>query len=114
MDKAEVAMLARIIKANYPGFDQSNENIDRLCRYLHDFPFETATANVRQHILTERFPPNVAEIRGRLGELLDGQRSKEAAAEHFANLDEWSSSHKPPPDGYWESMKRKLRGGTDA
>ncbi|AKG36124.1 replicative helicase loader/inhibitor [Paenibacillus durus] len=114
MSKAEVAKLVRAIKANYPGYDSSGENIDRLCRYLKDFPYEAAAKNVRQHILTERFPPNVAEIRGRLGDQLDSQRSKEAAAEHFAQLDAWGADNTPPPEGYWESMKQKLRSGTDA
>nr|WP_229522497.1 replicative helicase loader/inhibitor [Paenibacillus monticola] len=106
--------MVRTIKANYPGFDKSPENIDRLYKYLKEFPFETAKENVDAHILTEKFPPNIAEIRGRLGEQLDSKRSKEATAEHFANLDKWGSNNTPPPEGYWEAMRQKLRGEVDA
>lgn len=114
MNKAEVAMLVRAIKANYPGFDSSSENIDRLTGLLRDFPYEVALGNVRQHILTERFPPNVAEIRGRLGEQLERERMREATEQHFENLEAWSAAAKPPPAGYWEEVKRRIRGEADA
>ncbi|MEC0169877.1 hypothetical protein [Paenibacillus graminis] len=109
MDKAEVGILARIIKANYPGFDKSPENIDRLHRYLRDFPFEEAAANVRQHILTEKFPPNVAEIRGRLGEQIERDRMRQETVELFAAMDAARAAAVPPPSGLKESIYARLR-----
>ncbi|WP_052429615.1 replicative helicase loader/inhibitor [Paenibacillus borealis] len=110
MEKLEVILLVRTIKANYPGFDKSPENIERLYKYLKDFPFEAAKENVDAHIKTKEFPPNVAEIRGRLGEQIEREQMKILTDQHFANLDTWSASSKPPPEGYWDEVKRKIRG----
>ncbi|UQZ34573.1 hypothetical protein C2I18_14215 [Paenibacillus sp. PK3_47] len=101
-------MLVRTIKANYPGYDISLENIDRLCRYLHDFPFETAAENIRQHILTERFAPNVAEIRGRLGEQLERERMRDQTAALFLGMDQAQAAAVPPPPGLKERLYAKL------
>ncbi len=108
MDKAEVGILAHIIKSNYPGFDKSPENIDRLHRYLRDFPFEEAAANVRQHILTEKFPPNVAEIRGRLGEKIERERMQKQTEDLFAAMDAAREAAVPPPAGLKESIYARL------
>lgn len=114
VEVVEVAQLYREIKKHFPFFDASVEKVKADYKYLKDFPVETAQENIDRYILTETVEPKIANIRGRLGDLQDSQRSKEAAAEHFANLDEWVSSHKPPPEGYWETVMRKLRGETNA
>ncbi|WP_246590742.1 hypothetical protein [Paenibacillus sophorae] len=110
----EIAELYKHIKRHYPFFDASVEKVKEDYRYLKDFPADEARANVDQHILTETTEPKIAHIRGRMGDQLDSRRSKEAAAEHFAQLDAWSANNTPPPEGYWEAMKQKLRSGTDA
>lgn len=114
MELVEIAELYRHIKKYYPAFDASIERVKEDQKYLWDFPRATAQANVDEHIRTSKYPPNIAEIRGNLGEQMDAQRSKEAAAAHFTNLDVWSVNGTPPPEGYWESMKRRLRGEADA
>lgn len=114
MEVVEVAQLYREIKKHFPFFDASVEKVKSDYKYLKDFPAETAQENIDRYILTETVEPKIANIRGRLGDLQDSQRSKEAAAKHFANLDEWVSSHKPPPEGYWETVMRKLRGEANA
>ncbi|NJJ37858.1 replicative helicase loader/inhibitor [Paenibacillus apii] len=108
MNKAEVAMLVRAIKANYPVYDSSGENIDRLCRYLKDFPYEVAAENVRQHILTERFPPNIAEIRGRLGDQIERDRMRAETQELFAKMDRAAARAVPPPPGQREALYERL------
>jgi Loader and inhibitor of phage G40P. len=108
-----IEIIAELIE-NYPSFDDSEDNIDRHYKYLQDFPFEAAMKNVQEYIKTNRFPPTIADIRGRLGDQMDSQRSKDAAAAHFESLDSWSANDEPPPAGYWESMKEKLRGDADA
>ena len=110
MRRDEVMLIVAELVENYPGFDDSEDNIDRLCKYLSDFPFEVAMQNVEEYIKTNRFPPLIADIRGKLGDQMDAQRSKDAALDHFAQLDAWLASSEPPPEGYWENMKRKLRG----
>lgn len=114
MDKAQVYDLLIEIKENYPNFDISPENVERHFKHLHDFPFEAAMQNVDEHIKTGKYYPNIAEIRGRLGEQIERERMKESTAEHFANLDSWSAASEPPPPGYWEKVKRMIQGEADA
>lgn len=104
-----IEIVAELIE-NYPSFDDSEANIDRHYKYLHDFSFDAAMKNVQEYIKTNRFPPTIADIRGRLGDQMDAQRSKEAAAAHFANLDAWGAAGSPPPPDYWERGRRLLRG----
>ncbi|MFD2116372.1 hypothetical protein ACFSTH_08195 [Paenibacillus yanchengensis] len=113
MTKNEVILIIAELVENYPNFDSGDENIDRHYKYLSDFPFEAAMQNVQEHIKTNRFPPLIADIRGRLGDQMDGQRSKDATAAHFANLDAWGADGTPPPEGYWEHGRRLLRGEAD-
>lgn len=110
MNKLQVIDLLAIVKRTYPNFDTSAQSIEHHAKYLKDYPFEVALENVEKHILTERFPPTIADIRGRLGDQMESQRSKATAAEHFARLDAWGANNTPPPEDYWESIKRKLRG----
>ncbi|MEK3882395.1 hypothetical protein [Paenibacillus sp. PL2-23] len=110
MNKLQVIDLFGIIKRTYPSFDSSPQSLEHHAKYLQDFPFETARDHVERHILTERFPPTIADIRGRLGDQMDAQRSKEAAATHLANLDVWGAADTPPPLDYWERGRRLLRG----
>lgn len=108
MEKVEVIILVRSIKANYPGFDKSPENIDRLHKYLYDFPFEAAKENVDKHIMTEKFPPNIAEIRGRVGEQREHERLKAETAEYFSERDAARAAAVPPPPGWKEEIYAKL------
>lgn len=113
MNKLQVIDLFGLIKRTYPGFDSSPQSVDHFTKYLQDFPIEVARENLEKHILTERFPPTIADIRGRLGDHMEAQRSKDAAAAHFANLDAWSAAGTPPPPDYWERGRRLIRGVAD-
>ncbi|RJX40065.1 hypothetical protein D3P09_11870 [Paenibacillus pinisoli] len=111
MNKLQLIDLFGIIKRTYPSFDISQPSIEHYAKYLQDFPYETACANMEKYMLTERFPPTIADIRGRAGDLKDSERSKAVAAEHMAKLDAWGTgSH--PPSGYWKQVMNNLRGGT--
>lgn len=110
MDKIEVQDLLEEIKKEYPNFDVSVENENRLYKYLSDFPFKAALKNVEDHIKTNRFPPTIADIRGRLGDLQDSQRSKEETASYFAQLDASRLCNVPPPTGYWDHLRKLVRG----
>nr|WP_275901159.1 hypothetical protein [Paenibacillus periandrae] len=99
----------KVIKRRYPSFDTSPENVRDHAKYLRDFPFEAALENVEKYILTDRFPPTIADIRGRLGDLQDSQRSKDEAAAFQAKLDQWAADDRPPPNGYWERVRQKLQ-----
>ncbi|SFF22631.1 hypothetical protein SAMN04487969_11933 [Paenibacillus algorifonticola] len=109
MDRADVLDLFAEIAAEYPTFDSSDAEVDRHFKYLHDFPFEAAKQNVEQHIKTNKWPPAIADIRGKLGDQLDSQRGKEQAAAFEAQLQEWEAASSPPPAGFWEAGRQLLR-----
>lgn len=108
MDRAEIIDLLIVIKENYPSFDASEENIDRHFKYLHDFPFDRAVQNVDEHIRTSKFPPNIAEIRGSLGEQMERSRMRFATEEYFAEREEARKHACSPPPGWKEGIYAKL------
>lgn len=110
MELVEIAELYAHIKRHYPFFEATKERVKEDYKYLKDFPADVARANIDRHILTETVTPGIAHIRGRIGDLMDSQKSKEEADAFFAQVDLWKRNGSPPPDGYWESMKLKLRG----
>ncbi|MBP1992526.1 hypothetical protein [Paenibacillus eucommiae] len=110
MNRAEVIDLMIEIKEEYPTFDVSEEEIERHYKRLKDFPLAAALKNVDDHVKTNKYFPKISDIRGCLGDQLDSQRSKEQAAAHEANMNEWAKIDSPPPDGYWETMRTRLRG----
>lgn len=66
MNKAQTAVLLHIIQTAYPSFggSASSEDIASLwCEMLTDVGLEVASAAVKRHIQTNRFPPTVADIR---------------------------------------------------
>ncbi|MNC27787.1 hypothetical protein D3C75_759750 [compost metagenome] len=114
MNKLEVAKLYKEIKKRYANFDASLPAVEEDLNMLKDIPYEVAYSNVRQHIMTSDFPPKISQIRGRLGEQIERERMREATELHFENLEAWSSAAKPPPAGFWEEVKRRIRGEADA
>lgn len=110
MNRAEVIDLMKLIKRSYPGFDVSLEAVEHHEKYLRDFPFGAALQNLERHIKTERFPPTIADIRGRLGDQFESQRSKDEAAAYFAQVELWRRNAAPPPVGYWERGRRLIQG----
>lgn len=109
MDRAEIIELLIIIKENYPNFDTSDENIDRHLKYLNDFPFDVAVRNVDEHIRTSKYLPNIAEIRGSLGEQIERDRMKSITQEYFTERARAKQEACPPPPGWKESIYAKLR-----
>lgn len=109
MDKAEVAQLFKKIKQRYPTFDASLEEVTECHRHLQDFPFETAIQNVDQHIKTEKWPPTISEIRGRLGEQIERERMRELTETYFAEREAAAQVACPPPPGWRDGLIERLR-----
>lgn len=65
MDKKQFATLAIGIKSAYPASKilEDNASMDFWYMMLRDIPYETAENAVMEHICTNIFPPNIAEIR---------------------------------------------------
>lgn len=110
MNKVEILDLLTEIKENYPNFDVSDESIARHYKRLHDFPFAEAMQNVDAHIKTNRFPPLIADIRGNIGDQMDAQRSKQEAESYLSQMDASARCNVPPPMGFWEAGRARIRG----
>ncbi|GGH17097.1 hypothetical protein [Paenibacillus segetis] len=108
MEVVDIAELYRHIKKYYPAFDASLERVKEDHKYLWDFPKEVAQENVDGHIRTSKFPPNIAEIRGSLGEQIERDRMKDATAEYFAERERARAEACPPPPGWKEAIYAKL------
>jgi hypothetical protein len=65
MDKQQFATLAVGIKSAYPASKilEDNVSMDFWYMMLKDFPYEIAENAVMEHICTNVYPPNIAEIR---------------------------------------------------
>lgn len=65
MDKQQFATLAIGIKSAYPASKilEDNASMDFWYMMLRDIPYEAAENAVMEHICTNIFPPNIAEIR---------------------------------------------------
>lgn len=110
MKLSEVAELFIIIKRYYPSFDASTENTKRFEKYLRDIPFETAKQNLDQHIMTDRFPPTIADLRGSVAVDTDRQRMKDETSSYFSQIEFWRQNAAPPPEGMKEHIRDILRG----
>lgn len=111
MEIVEIAELYKHIKKHYPFFDASLAKVKEDHLYLRDFPAAVARENINRHILTETITPNIAHIRGRLGEQLERQKAREETEAYFAQVELWRNNGNPPPVGYWEAAKARVRGG---
>ncbi|WP_241243083.1 hypothetical protein [Paenibacillus whitsoniae] len=108
---SEVFDLMFEIKKNYAAFDVSDDEVDRHYKYLKDFPFDAAMRNLDAYVKANSYPPKIADIRGRLGDQIDSERSKLQAAENEAYLVHWSLKKSEPPPNYWQSVRERLNGG---
>ena len=109
MTRDDVIMLIAELVENYPNFDDSDANIDRHYKYLHDFPFDVAIKNIERHIMTSKWQPTIAEIRGSVGEQIERDRMKAATEAYFAEREEAAKHACPPPNGWKEAIYAKLR-----
>lgn len=108
MKRAQVIDLLVKIAEEYNQVDTSDLEINRLYENLKDFPFDKAVENVRQHILTNSWPPKIAQIRGGQGDMKEDIRSKVDAAHLLAERENNRAEVVLPPAGWKESLYAKL------
>ncbi|AWP30742.1 hypothetical protein [Paenibacillus sp. Cedars] len=109
MEVVEVAELYKHIKKYYPAFDASLDRVKADHKYLWDFQKDVAQENVDKHIMSSKYPPNIAEIRGSLGEQIERDRMKVATEEYFAERARAREEACPPPPGWKEAIYAKLK-----
>lgn len=114
MKRAQVIDLLYKIAEEYAQVEISDPEIERLYDNLKDFPFDVACENVRQHMLTNPWPPKIAQIRGGAGDLRDQRKAKDQTAEYFTERDKAQAAAKPMPTGWKEALYARINQGTTA
>ncbi|ULO08913.1 hypothetical protein H1230_09130 [Paenibacillus sp. 19GGS1-52] len=114
MKRAQVIDLLIKIAEEYNQVDTSDPEVDRLYENLKDFPFDVACENVRQHMLTNPWPPKIAQIRGGAGDQRDQGWLKNQTEEYFAERDKAQASATPMPTGWKEELYARLKSGATA
>ena len=109
MNESEVRKLFLIIENTYHGFSYDDMKVAIWLDLLRDVPFELAQRNLRKHIMTEKFPPTVAELSRKPehdGPYIPGAEETRLMLE--ARDKEWSKAV-PMPSGLKEKVKELVR-----
>ncbi|MGG1638275.1 hypothetical protein [Paenibacillus sp. NRS-1760] len=111
MKETEIVELFALIRLDFPYFEHSDERVQHWYRLMVDLPFEEACRNFVEHVRTsdrEPKPANIIRADRLLAQNQDMLRLE--AADHISNIDRWASSDASPPDGFWESTRKRIRG----
>lgn len=110
MKLSEVIDLFEAIKRYYTNFTTEKEKRETWHELLRDIPLDVAMDNLKRHASVEKFPPTIADIRGKMGQLIEQDQSKAETESYFAQLDLWRTTGSPPPDGYWQRVRQNITG----
>nr|WP_307205634.1 hypothetical protein [Paenibacillus harenae] len=78
---------------------------------MKDLPFEIAIRNLHEHLKSNEFPPKAADIARYDLKTQNHEFLRLETAAQFSNLDQWATDVSEPPEGFWEEIKAKLKGG---
>ena len=86
MERDEFKILVKSMKAVYaqPTFLPDQDAFNVLYALLKDLPYELASMAVQKHMLTEKFPPTIADLRAKANEVV------ERPAEEMSELEAWA------------------------
>jgi len=62
MQKQQVNEIMLLITGAYQNFEPTKERVKTWRMMLEDMEYELAVKRIKQHILTSKFPPTIAEI----------------------------------------------------
>lgn len=112
MNKAETAMLFKVIKRAYPHFDIGVENVLFWQSHLDKISLTTARNNLNLHISTEKFPPTIAEISRPLEQPITSNYHNQLrieSSEFITTLEHSRNNAVPPPESAKERMREIAR-----
>lgn len=86
MERDEFKILVKSMKAVYaqPTFLPDQDAFNVWYALLKDLPYELASMAVQKHMLTEKFPPTIADLRAKASEMV------ERPAEEMSELEAWA------------------------
>ncbi len=114
MTEQEAKFILYKASAAYPSqLELEDETIAVWIEHLAGVPFQRAIGNLDDHIRSSRFFPVIADIvRSDPYEHTTGEVMRLKAAMHLKLLSAWERDDTPPPDGYWQRVKRELEGNS--
>ena len=76
MDKKEFAVIAAALQTYYPRFSliPNEQAMELWYDGLKDIPADVASAGLKKWVMTEKWPPTIAELRKQCSELVTGVR----------------------------------------
>lgn len=82
MEREEFKILVKGMKAVYanPTFIPDQDAFNVWYELLKDIPYKLAEIAIQKHMLTEKFPPTIADIRTKATEIVDVEEISELAA----------------------------------
>lgn len=90
MKQTETARFLAVVKTAYPHFEISNEVARLWHEFLEEIDYQTAQANLREHIKSSRFPPTIADIvRNDPQQFVDHEQLKLETESRLAEMEEW-------------------------
>lgn len=110
MKKTDLAKLFAMISTAYSNFELTPEKISLWDEMLREMSFEEGMRNLREHILTNRFPPTIADIVRKDADWISGDRL--SIEETYAQLDEMDTARQLAIDCPKHLRPKLLRGGT--
>ncbi len=77
MDKREFAVIAAAIKTYYPRFSllPNQQAMELWYDSLQDIPADVLSAALKKWVVTEKWPPSIAELREKCDEIVGGGRT---------------------------------------
>ena len=86
MERDEIKILVKSMRAVYaqPTFLPDQDAFNVWYALLKDLPYELASMAVQKHMLTEKFPPTIADLRAKANEVV------ERPAEEMSELEAWA------------------------
>lgn len=90
MNKEQVFELLQLLNVTYPSFDISQTKIDIWSKLLKDQNPAVIMINAERYVLTQKFPPTIADLRE--------TRTEAKGNDFLKKLDEWERGavgHKP-------------------
>lgn len=101
-----------MITTAYPTVELTDERMLLWAQMLKDMPFLRAQMNLREHILSSRFPPTIADIvRQDMVQSINYEMQRQETIAMFDEMKRWEEQAVPLPERLRPKMLQQGRDG---
>jgi len=108
--EVEVRKLFLLIQNAYNSFAWDDVKVKIWAEMLADTPFDLAMTNLRQHIMSEPYPPTIADIRRGGSEEKSNVPGVEETRQWLREVDRMRERAVPMPEHVRKELRRIVRG----